>query len=399
LHKSLSSLPSSPRGNKVFRNNRFSNSRAKRTGVIDPSRFVNQALVAEAVEPFAPRYQFSDFPFEPRLMQSIVARGYTIPTPVQDEAIMPILAGKDLIGLANTGTGKTAAFLLPIINNYLKGADGTALILVPTRELATQIEDEFKLFARGTSLRSVVIVGGASMVRQKEAIKRRPQVVIGTPGRMKDLIENHGLKLSGCKTFVLDEADRMLDMGFVRDIKFIIAQLPVQRQSLCFSATINPEVETIINSLLNDPVKVSVKTSETSSQVEQNIIKAVSRDHKLEILRQILDKPDFDKVLVFGDTKYGVQRLADKLVKLGVPAVAIHGNKSQPQRQRALDDFKRGRARVLVATDVAARGLDIPNVTHVINYEQPKTYADYVHRIGRTGRAGQVGQALTFVEG
>jgi ATP-dependent RNA helicase RhlE len=393
-------MPASPRSGGVFRRNKFAPKpgRQRNGAVINVERFINKAVPGAEVVAFVPQHQFMDFDFDPRLQQTVASHGYITPTPIQDQAIKAVLEGRDLIGLANTGTGKTAAFLLPIINSYLRGSQGTSLIVVPTRELASQIEDEFRAFSRGFGFRSAVIVGGASIFKQKEAIRRRPQLVIGTPGRLNDLIKNHGLKLAGCQTFVLDEADRMLDMGFIRDIRFIISQLPDNRQSLCFSATLTPEIESIIQTLLRDPVTVSVRTRETSEQVEQDIIRTVSRDHKVEVLIDILKKPESTKVLVFGDTKFGVQRLADKLEKQGIAAAAIHGNKSQPQRQRALNDFKNERVKVLVATDVAARGLDIPDVSHVINFDQPKSYDDYVHRIGRTGRAGKVGSALTFVE-
>lgn len=392
------SMPQSQRG-RVFRNNRFNNNNQRSNARIDARRFVNKAETQEEAVEFVPQHQFIDFAFDQRLKQSIINRGYITPTPIQDGAIPHVLKGGDLIGLANTGTGKTAAFILPIINAHLTGKQGTALIVVPTRELATQINDEFRAFSRGMNMFSAVVVGGASMYQQKEAIRRRPQIVIGTPGRLRDLLENHGLKLSNVTTFVLDEADRMLDMGFIRDIRYIIEQLPAQRQSLCFSATITPEIDSIIKTLLNNPITVSVRTRETSDHVEQDIIRAVSKDHKIEILQGLLSQPEFKKVLVFGDTKHGVQRLADRLDKDGIRATAIHGNKSQPQRQRALNDFKADRVQVLVATDVAARGIDIPDVSHVINFDQPKTYDDYVHRIGRTGRAGKVGKALTFIAG
>ncbi|HSX48137.1 MAG TPA: DEAD/DEAH box helicase [Candidatus Nanoarchaeia archaeon] len=393
-------LPRSQRSQGTFRGGYSpANTKPKHGSYISSDRFINKAEPVETAEVFIPRHKFADFPFDERLHRNIVAKGYEIPTPIQDEAIVPVMAGRDLIGLANTGTGKTAAFLLPIINRFLVERQGLALIVVPTRELANQIDEEFKGFARGLNLYSALLVGGASMGAQINALQRRPQFVIGTPGRIKDLINQGRLRLQTTSVLVLDEADRMVDMGFIRDIRFIIGQLPEKRQSLCLSATMTPEIERLVNELQINPIKVSVRTSETSDHVEQNIIKAVSRDHKTQILRELLGQPEFSKVLIFGDTKYGVQRLADNLAKDGIKTAAIHGNKSQPQRQRALEAFKKEQVQVLVATDVAARGLDIPNVTHVINYDQPKTYDDYVHRIGRTGRAGARGNALTFVQG
>jgi ATP-dependent RNA helicase RhlE len=385
------------RGNRVFRNSRYTGQSANRSRTINTDRFINKAQVITGEEVFVPQYQFADFQLDPRLKGAVVAKGYVTPTPIQDGALPPVLAGRDLIGLANTGTGKTAVFLLPIINSLLQGGNGSALIVVPTRELASQIDDDFKSFTRGMGLYSALVVGGSNMHRQIMTLRRRPHVIIGTPGRLKDLINQGELKLANCSTFVLDEADRMVDMGFIRDIRFIIGHLPDKRQSLCLSATITPDVQSIINGLLQDPVTVSVRTRETSDHVDQDVIRADSKDQKLAILQELLGKEGYDKVLVFCSTKYGAQRLSDTLMKSGIRSEAIHGNKSQPQRQRALDAFKSDRAQVLVATDVAARGLDIPAVSHVINFDIPNTYEDYVHRIGRTGRAGRAGQALTFI--
>ncbi len=392
---------SRPRGGRpVFRNSTSSRyAKPNRNGqYINPDRFINKAQVSAAVADFVPRHRFADFSFTEALKHNITSKGYEIPTPIQDGAIPPVLAGKDLVGLANTGTGKTAAFILPIIN-YLqvRQGRGTALVIVPTRELATQIDDEFRAFARGLNLYSAVCVGGASLNNQIRALSRNPQVIIGTPGRLKDLTQQGKLKLHAVNILVLDEADRMFDMGFIRDIRFLVDQLSKERQSLCFSATMPNEIKNLVHSVLVDPVTVSVKTAETSEQVEQDVIKAVGKEQKIEILTNLLRQPDFNKVMVFGQTKWGVQKLADQLVKSGIKAEAIHGNKSQPQRQRALKAFKAGQVDVLVATDVAARGLDIPDVSHVINFDQPNTYDDYIHRIGRTGRAGKVGKALTFV--
>jgi ATP-dependent RNA helicase RhlE len=366
---------------------------------INPAKFVNKAVPAAEEEVFVPKHAFTDFAVNDALKRNIVSAGYTTPTAIQDGAIPAILEGRDVIGLANTGTGKTAAFVVPMIER-LSGttARPAALIMAPTRELAYQIDDEFRKFARGMRLYSSLIVGGMNIARQISDLRRGPQVVIGTPGRLKDLVNRGVLKLDQVQIVVLDEADQMLDMGFIRDIRFLIDQLPAQRQSLCFSATITPEISQLISSLLTDPVTISVRTAETSEHVEQDVVHANSKEHKVEVLQELLGRPEFEKVLVFGQTKWGVQRLADGLSNSGFPAEAIHGNKSQPQRKRALQAFKDDRVRVLVATDVAARGLDIPNVSHVINFDQPNTYQDYIHRIGRTGRGGKRGAALTFIE-
>jgi superfamily II DNA/RNA helicase len=261
-----------------------------------------------------------------------------------------------------------------------------------------QINEEFKLFARGLNLNSVLCVGGTSLYKQIQALNRQPQVIIGTPGRLKDLVTRRKLNLNTTNILVFDEVDRMLDMGFINDINFLIGFLPKVRQSLCFSATMTPTIRQVINNILTDPITVSVVTNETSDTIEQNIIRFDSDHHKMDLLQEMLKKDEFEKVLIFVQTKHGVQNLADNLTKSGLRAQAIHGNKSQPQRQKALDSFKNNQVSVLVATDVAARGLDIPNVSHVINFDQPNTYEDYVHRIGRTGRAGKRGQALTFVK-
>lgn len=372
--------------------------RRQRAGqTIDPQRFVSQAVVVAEEAPFEPKHKFADFGFDKRLQANIEAHGYISPTPIQDGAIAPVMEGRDLIGLANTGTGKTAAFLLPIIHRMLSHQTNRALILAPTRELATQIDEEFRMFARSLGLFSVIVVGGASMNRQLAQIGRRPQFIIATPGRLKDLVQNYGLKLHEFDTLVLDEADRMVDMGFIRDIREILTYLPDKKQSLFLSATITPDIEQLIATLLHDPVTVSVRRGETAANVNQAIIEVEGKDAKLEKLVELLSQPEFNKVLIFGETKWGVQKLSDALNQRGLRTAAIHGNKSQPQRQKALNEFKSEQVQALIATDVAARGLDIPAVSHVINFDVPHTYEDYVHRIGRTGRAGRAGEAITFV--
>ncbi|HSX01317.1 MAG TPA: DEAD/DEAH box helicase [Candidatus Saccharimonas sp.] len=375
------------------------NRRVPKVKTIDPQRFVNSAVPAAEEAPFEPVHKFADFGFEPRLQANVETHGYELPTPVQDGAIPAALEGRDLIGLANTGTGKTAAFLLPTLQRMLKGQAHRCLILVPTRELAMQIEEEFRAFSAGLGKYSVLVVGGASMGKQLANLGRRPQFIIATPGRLKDLLDNQGVALDGVDVLVLDEADRMLDMGFIRDIRAILARVPEPRQTLFLSATITPDIEQLISTMLHEPVTVSVRKGETSDHVEQEVIYVDSKDAKEEKLAELLGQSHFTKVLVFGETKWGVQRLADRLEKRGLKVAAIHGNKSQPQRQKALKDFKEERVQALIATDVAARGLDIPNVSHVINYDAPKQYDDYVHRIGRTGRAGARGNAITFVIG
>lgn len=393
------SKPTSNRGGKVFRNNKFGNKRPKQQGkYINPQMFVNKAIHPQAEDVFEPNHKFSDFAFSQLIKQNIEKKGYVEPTPIQDGTIKHALEGKDVIGLANTGTGKTAAFVLPIIEKLSSNNDGsTALIMAPTRELAFQIYEELKVFAAGTGVHAALCVGGASMNAQIHALKRRPRVVIGTPGRLKDLLDKGILRLDRANTIVLDEADRMVDIGFIREIRYILGKLPEKKQALCFSATLTSDIKDLLKNLMTDPVTVSVIKAATSNHVEQDVIKASTKEEKIQILTELLKRDNFEKVIVFGSTKHGVQKLSDNLVKSDVSAIAIHGNKSQPQRQKALDAFKKGKVKVLVATDVAARGLDIPLVSHVINFDQPQTYDDYIHRIGRTGRAGNRGHALTFV--
>jgi ATP-dependent RNA helicase RhlE len=366
---------------------------------IDPAKFVNSATTPAEQAPYQAKHTFADFGFTADLQANLDQKGYEIPTAIQDQSIHAAIEGRDVIGLANTGTGKTAAFLLPIIHRIRSNNNsGSALIIVPTRELATQIDDEFRAFSKGMKLYSTICVGGVNIRPQIQQLARRPHVIIGTPGRLKDLLNQRALNLSRIEFFVLDEADRMLDMGFMPDLKEIMSHLPQKRQSLCFSATITPEISRLLDNLLVDPVTVSVRTKETSEHVEQNVVRASSKDEKFAKLTELVEDPIFERILIFGETKFGVQRLADNLSRAGKQATAIHGNKSQPQRQRALKAFKDGRVNILVATDVAARGLDIPNVSLVVNYDQPQTYSDYIHRIGRTGRAGQSGHALTFID-
>lgn len=366
---------------------------------IHPSKFINKAVQKADEVPYEATHKFADFPFGAQLHHNIASKGYVTPSAIQDQAIPHIIDGKDVIGLANTGTGKTAAFLLPIIERQ-SGITlrPSVLIIAPTRELAQQIDEQFREFSKGLGLYSTLIVGGVNVDRQIRDLKRRPHVIIGTPGRLKDLMQRRVLQLKNMTTLVLDEADRMLDMGFLPDIRQIIGEMPTDRQTLFFSATITPEISALVNTFLKDPVTVSVRTTETSEHVEQDVVETRDKAHKLEVLTDMLSNEEFEKVLVFGETKFGVQRLSDHLDNSGIPSAAIHGNKNQSQRQRALKQFKDERVRVLVATDVAARGLDIPNVTHVINFDTPQTYEDYVHRIGRTGRGGARGSAYTFID-
>ncbi|MBA3788799.1 DEAD/DEAH box helicase [Patescibacteria group bacterium] len=365
---------------------------------IDLSKLINKAVVGEAPEVFIPEHQFSDFALDGRLKENVAKKGYITPTPIQDKSIPHVLDGEDIVGIANTGTGKTAAFLLPLIDKVLNDRNERALIMVPTRELAIQIEQEFYGFAKGLQINAVCCVGGAGIEPQIRVLRRKPNFVIGTPGRLKDLMERGELELSVFQTVVLDEADRMLDMGFIPDMRFIMAKMSKKRHTLFFSATLSREIEGLIGEFLNKPARVSVKTRDTARTIDQDVIRVGNGESKFEILVGMLkNDPTFSKVLVFGRTKHGVERLAKDLGSRGIRADSIHGDKTHGRRQKALGLFKQDHVQVLVATDVAARGLDISGVSHVINYDLPSTYEDYTHRIGRTGRAGLAGKALTFI--
>ncbi len=364
---------------------------------IDVSKFINKTVITEEAVVFIPEHMFKDFQIDERLKQNILAKGYNAPTPIQDRVIPHILHGQDVVGIANTGTGKTAAFLVPLINKILANPKEKVLIMAPTRELAQQIDAELKEFVKGLKIFSVCVVGGAPIGRQINDLRYQFNFVIGTPGRIKDLIERRALNLSGFSSVVLDEADRMLDMGFINDMKLLMSLMPKPRHTLFFSATLSREIEVLIKDFLRDPVMISVKTRDTASSVEQDIVRIKPGEEKIEVLHDLLIKPEFKKVLVFGRTKHGVEKLSVALNARGFKSQSIHGDKNQSQRQRALDLFKKDVSQILVATDVAARGLDIAGVSHVINFDIPETYDDYVHRIGRTGRAGAKGKALTFI--
>lgn len=375
----------------------FSRSPRRNSKTFDPSMLVKTADLDYQKPVYKTQNKFTDFAVSEQLMKNIVDRGYEDPTPIQDQVIPLLLEGKDVIGLANTGTGKTAAFLIPLIHSFVERKSDRVLIMAPTRELAIQIEEEFKLFARGLRVYSSLFIGGANMKRQINELRRNPHFVIGTPGRLIDLEKQNHLDFGTFDAIVLDEVDRMLDMGFITDMKYVIARLSKKRHSMFFSATLPSKLDTVTRSFLTDPVKIEVETQRASTNVNQDVIK-INGQSKVEVLHDLLIKEGFDKVLVFGRTKYGLDKLARNLFKRGFKVAAIHGNKNQNQRQRALRQFKTNMVQILLATDIASRGLDIDDVTHVINYDLPQTYEDYIHRIGRTGRANKSGVALSFVE-
>lgn len=398
-------------GRPAQQNSRFRNSlpsgqrssdggkRGKFTGAyIDPRMFVNKAVPArEEANDNVEKILFADLTLDNSLKNAIAKRGFVHSTDIQAKTIPHILEGKDVIGLANTGTGKTGAFLLPMINKIIKDPKQKLLVVVPTRELAIQIQEEFIAFTQGLRLQAVVAVGGTNIRPQIQRLRTRHNIVIGTPGRLKDLIDRKDLRLETFANVVLDEADRMLDMGFINDVKLLMSLLSKPRQTLLFSATLSREIEALVQQFLTNPIRVSIKLRETPDQVDQDIVRVGKNEDKIEVLRKLLVQSHFQKILIFTRTKRGAEKLSNVLFKMGFKAESIHGDKSHYQRQKSLQLFKNNRVEILVATDVAARGLDIPNVSHVINFDIPASYEDYIHRIGRTGRAGKTGTALTFI--
>ena len=339
------------------------------------------------------------------ILKALETEGYVTPTPIQEQSIPHILRGKDLLGCAQTGTGKTAAFAIPILQNLLlqQKEDAynhniKALILTPTRELAIQIDESFDAYGKHTGLRHTVIFGGVSQFHQTNELRRGVDVLIATPGRLLDLIAQRFVSLQHIKMFVLDEADRMLDMGFIHDVKKIIARLPEKRQTMFFSATMPPEITRLSASILTAPVRVEVTpVSSTAEKIDQHIY-LVEKNDKRQLLIHLLKNDTIQNALVFTRTKYGADKIAKELQRASISADAIHGNKTQAARQKALNNFKDGKIRVLVATDIAARGIDVDHLSHVINFELPNVPETYVHRIGRTGRAGASGSALSFCD-
>jgi len=345
---------------------------------------------------------FSDFALAAPILRALAAEGYAAPTPIQTEAIPKVINGRDLCGIAQTGTGKTAAFALPILQR-LSDPPRTApprgcraLVLCPTRELANQIADSFHAYGRGVRLSAAVAFGGVPIAPQQRRLASGVDILVATPGRLLDLIERKSLVLSSVEILVLDEADRMLDLGFIHALKRIVKLLPQRRQTLLFSATMPQPIAALAAEYLNDPLTVAVAPAATTvERVEQRVVFVASAE-KRELLATLLRDPTFARVLVFTRTKHGADRVVRHLVAAGIDATAIHGNKSQPQRERALAGFREGRTRVLVATDIAARGIDVECVSHVVNFELPNVPEDYVHRIGRTARAGAAGTAISL---
>lgn len=338
------------------------------------------------------------------ILRAVEEAGYEQPTEIQENSIPVVLKGKDILGCAQTGTGKTAAFAIPILQNIVRDKEKNdernikALIVAPTRELAIQIEENFAMYSKYLDIKDTVIFGGVNQSSQVRKIKAGVDVLIATPGRLLDLSNQKHVDLKNVKYFVLDEADRMLDMGMIHDVKKIISRLPKERQNLLFSATMPKEVMKLVNSILKNPVKVEVQPVSSTAEIISQGVYHVPKKNKKSLLIHLLKDESIKSVIVFSRTKHGANKIAKDLEKAGVAAVAIHGNKSQNQRQLALNNFKEGNIRVLVATDIAARGIDIDELSHVINYDLPDVAETYVHRIGRTGRAGASGVAITFCD-
>lgn len=376
---------------------RYSSSQGKRVNkTFDPRIVIGNVQKTVTTKVYETKNSFSDFSLDNKLSSNIVSHGFTEPTPIQDQAIPKVIAGFDVVGVANTGTGKTAAFLIPLINKVCINRRSRVLIITPTRELAEQISSEFKSFSSGLGIHSTTCIGGVSIRHQINNLDRNPHFVIGTPGRLLDLLERKKIDFSKFDSIVLDEVDRMLDMGFINDMNKIISRFPQNRQSLFFAATLDERTNGVMRKFTSNPVMVSVKTAETRDNVHQDIIELKGRT-KSVILRDILKKEEVTKTLIFLRTKRGVNDLQKNLLEVGFRSAVLHGNKSQNQRKRSLENFRDGKISILIATDVASRGLDINDITHVINYDLPESYEVYIHRIGRTGRADKKGTALTFV--
>jgi ATP-dependent RNA helicase RhlE len=364
---------------------------------IDIQKLIRVGVPIEQAR-YQPTIQFDQMPLHSTLMENIRKAGFISPTEIQEKAFGPISELKNVIGIANTGTGKTGAFLIPIVNALLtEEAPFQTLVMVPTRELALQVEDEFKKLTRGMKLFITSVIGGQSIQNDIKKLQRPNHLIVGTPGRLTDLVKRNRLQLKDFSVLVLDEFDRMLDMGFTQDVNFLTGQMVQRDQTLLFSATMDAKQQNLIEDLIPAYIEIKVSSGATTAEhIHQDVVR-VAREEKFAKLLEMVSDEAFEKVLVFAETKRNVGRVAENLKKSGVAVDEIHGDKTQNYRQKALRSFKAGHVKVLVATDVAARGLDISDVTHVINYEMPQNYETYIHRIGRTGRAGKTGSAFTFL--
>lgn len=387
----------SQRRPRFFSNKSRPNRSRTQKSFIHPSRFIQDAKpLSESV--YLAKHRFEDFALTGLIKKNLSLMGFEDPSPIQDQSIHLALEGKDIVGIADTGTGKTAAFAIPILNKLIIDPKSKALILAPTRELAQQIEEQCRKIGKGSNIGGALLIGGTPMRFQLRDLHQKPRIIIGTPGRIIDHLKQGSLNISDCNLVVLDEVDRMLDMGFVSDITEILNHINSERQSFYFSATLDERVKKIINNFSNNPSYISIKSDLASDNVNQNIVNYSGTKNKIAKLQEVLSRNSTAKAIIFDDTQIAVEKLSKELSSLGFSADSIHGGKSQPQRQQVLRKFKKNDITILVATDVASRGLDVSDITHVINYSLPQSYADYIHRIGRTGRAGKTGHALTFVE-
>jgi len=374
----------------------------KKRPSFDPSIFINKNPVEQILEVYKPKHTFFDFGFDKNITNRLSKMGLVHPSPIQDQIIPEILLGKDVVGIAETGTGKTAAFLLPLIQKTLQNKNLQTLIMTPTRELAIQIEEELQRLSYGLigreKLSSTVCVGGAYIRPQINGLRKKNHFIIGTPGRLIDLYEKKHFDTTKVTAVVLDEADRMLDMGFINQIKTLLSNIPKERETLFFSATIDDRTNKLVGDFLRNPTIISVKKKDVTNSIRQDVVYHGPND-KFEKLSSLLNEQQYQRVIIFGSMKHSVEKLSKQLNSSGISSESIHGNKNHQQRQRALNNFKNGKVKVLTATDVAARGIHVNDVSHVINYDLPGTFEDYVHRIGRTGRGDKKGEALTFVSG
>ncbi len=387
------------------RNRNFSNSfkkrnfRNKKNKILDSKLFIKKAVNLIDEEIYTPSKAYSEMNLNPKLIKSLEFKKFKFPTEIQDKSIEYSVSGKNILGIASTGTGKTGAFLIPIIDKILNNDNFfQSIVIAPTRELANQIQADFISMTKNLNLNSVCFVGGSPIFKDFRKLKMKNHLIIGTPGRLIDLVKREKLNLNKIEILVLDEFDRMLDMGFINDVKFLLGKMTNLKQNMLFSATLNNKIEPIINSIIENPYRVIVNSnSKTSDNVEQGVIKINSKESKFEKLLSMINQTDFKKVIIFTETKRAVDNLHKNLKNAGVKVEYIHGDKTQRAREYSLKNFSLGKANILIATDVAARGLDIKGVTHVINYETPRDYDSYIHRIGRTGRAGAKGYAYTFI--
>ncbi|BDD07020.1 DEAD/DEAH box helicase [Aureibacter tunicatorum] len=383
--------------NKNIKRQKHSKSNKKPASELNPADLIKKAVpLSESV--YVSERNYSHFNFHKLLSKNLKNKGYVKPTEIQDKSIDQLISGKNIVGIADTGTGKTGAFLIPIIQQMLTNQNITALVVVPTRELALQVMNEFKSLTTNTQLKSACFIGGTSISKDIALARRKNNIVIGTPGRLIDLMNKGSLNIQSKSILVMDEFDRMLDMGFIRDVEKIIASMKNRKQSMLFSATLDKSQEKLIAKFVNKPIRLNVSSGTNSSDnVDQEVIHVAHDENKFDLLYNLVSDESFKKVILFAETKRMVDRLSKKLVKSGIKSDVIHGDKSQNYRAKAINSFKSGKTKILVATDVAARGIDIKEVTHVINYQLPLTMDSYIHRIGRTGRANQKGMAYTFV--